>query len=538
MVTEASGVHHPVFSHSASGVFQGVVIPRPRATRGNKTPKEIREPLVTTRNLPRPPVPAGSAWNHTWRFVTNPMAFLADARAECGDLFRLRLIGLGDWVFLCSPELLQEMYKVPAKVLSAGEVNQGLLGSLLGDRALLSLEDEPHRQRRRVIFPLFNGEKVYEHTDTVRRLTVEMISRWRDDHPIQLLAELDQLVLRSMLAALFGDIGDSRLDDLCNTMQAYFLKGLRSKLVMMPALQVDLGPWSPWGRVQHLRRRMETTVRRELEACRRGEGGGGLVEDLMAASQDDGHQLDDTELLHEICTLAFGACESSPKLLSWTILGLLENPEVLDRLRAELSEKLEGCPIDASKLDRLEYLEAVLYEGMRHRPSTSTAGIRLARQPLVLGGHRISKGTLLTQCLSELGHREDLFASPERFEPEHFYRRNHGNLWKPFGGGTRKCAGEGFALMSMKVILATLVERLDLALADTQVESERMGFFMVPKGGGRVRLVRRWAWGERPASEVEFSTPTRQASRAPSTTTEPSLEEAVPSRCPFHFLHR
>ncbi len=54
-----------------------------------------------------PPRPALSPLTQTLRFMRQPQEFLRATRAECGDLFALRLLGLGRWVFLCSSDLLQ-----------------------------------------------------------------------------------------------------------------------------------------------------------------------------------------------------------------------------------------------------------------------------------------------------------------------------------------------------------------------------------------------------------------------------------------------
>lgn len=58
----------------------------------------------------------------------------------------------------------------------------------------------------------------------------------------------------------------------------------------------------------------------------------------------------------------------------------------------------------------------------------------------------------------------------------------------PLCGSNRRCIGIAFAQMEMKLVLATILSRFQLALADNRpVKPVRRGLTMTPSGG--VRLV-------------------------------------------------
>jgi len=87
-----------------------------------------------------------------------------------------------------------------------------------------------------------------------------------------------------------------------------------------------------------------------------------------------------------------------------------------------------------------------------------------------------------------MGRRPDLFAEPDRFDPSHSYgRRLDAHAWNPLGGGVRMCTGRGFAEFETLVVLAALIQNVDLRLADAQVRAVRSGFFFAPSDGLRVR---------------------------------------------------
>jgi cytochrome P450/NADPH-cytochrome P450 reductase len=54
---------------------------------------------------------------------------------------------------------------------------------------------------------------------------------------------------------------------------------------------------------------------------------------------------------------------------------------------------------------------------------------------------------------------------PERFEPENLEKLPP-NAWKPFGNGRRSCIGRGFAMQEAMLVLAMVLQRFDLSLAD------------------------------------------------------------------------
>jgi cytochrome P450 len=85
-------------------------------------------------------------------------------------------------------------------------------------------------------------------------------------------------------------------------------------------------------------------------------------------------------------------------------------------------------------------------------------------------------------------HRADLYDDADAFEPERFLRRTYSPYeYLPFGGGARRCVGMSLAVFEMKIILASLLERFDLAVAQGQrVVPVRRSVTMGPSSGPRM----------------------------------------------------
>lgn len=58
----------------------------------------------------------------------------------------------------------------------------------------------------------------------------------------------------------------------------------------------------------------------------------------------------------------------------------------------------------------------------------------------------------------------------------------------PFGGGVRRCIGEALAVFELKLVLATILSRYELALTSNQLEQpQRRGVTLAPSG--KVKMI-------------------------------------------------
>ncbi len=97
-------------------------------------------------------------------------------------------------------------------------------------------------------------------------------------------------------------------------------------------------------------------------------------------------------------------------------------------------------------------------------------------------GYQLNPGTVVIPCIYLTHHREDLYPQPKQFKPERFLERQFTpSEYFPFGGGNRRCIGMAFALFEMKVVLATVLSRWQMELADSKpVLPKRKGPLLGP----------------------------------------------------------
>lgn len=420
------------------------------------------------------------------------MQLYADVFRECGDVFVMRIPGLGEWVYLCSPELVQAMLAAPPEVLAGGDLEGFSLSHLMGKGATSHLDGPAHRERREILCPCFSAQRSQGHVDEARRIAERKVAEWPLGNPFPLVLELQRISLETLMEVLFGGTGPERLRHLADLYQDFSFNGLRKPVSVHPSLQVDLGPWSPWGRVKKRQREILAALGREIDTRLAAARADGLVSALDQARLGDGSRLSRATILAEILDLLFLGHEMTGDSMTWTLAELLTHPEALARLRQELDSVVGTEDLRSSHLPHLPYLEAVVYEGLRRRPNNMFNNLRKVKRPIELGGYLLPEGTLVAVCYPALSAREDLFPNPERFDPDRFYgKKLPPEVWSPFGAGPHACTGQELALVVSKTVLATIVRKAELKVAQDEIRPVRNAYYYEPNQGLMVTLERR-----------------------------------------------
>ena len=455
---------------------------------------------------PLPPMPSLSRWQQTRRFGQDPYGLMAECHAECGTIFRLEPFGMGTWVLVIDPALLVELHKKPEEEVLAGRIHKSFLGKTISPKASFSMDGEAFLRRRKAIVPLLTGKRAWAHAPRVRELTLAMIDQLTEgDQPVTFQPPILELTTKSILDLLVGDsVDDATYARLLHRAERY-LGAFRHPMVLGP-LKVSLGGLTPYGRFLKQRERIWELVVEigEARAARPiPEEPGDVMQAMIRLLREEAGSEDGWSremLAHEIVGLLVGGSESTAGTMMWTLHGLLDAPEVMERLRAELVERVGDGLVDQQAARHLPYLDAVINEGIRYHPIGPFAGIRTAAADVELGEYRIPEGTILAQCLGQAGRLPSIFPAAERFDPEANFlgRRLKPTEWLPFGGGLRQCFGRGMALMQLSVMLSELVRRVDLKLAPGSRRPKRQGIAFYPENG-----LRMWARRRSPSQQEE-----------------------------------
>jgi cytochrome P450 len=416
------------------------------------------------------------------RYTRRPLSFLIGMHRRYGDVFTVSFPFFGQLVYVADPALVKELFTGSPEQFHAGEANATVLEPALGPNSVLTLDEGPHMRQRKLLLPPFHGERIGRYGDLIREITLREMDRWPVGEAFALRPHTQGITLAVIMRAVFGVDDQQRLARLGKLIDEFSARV--KAVVAFPALQRDLGRWSPWGRFVRARAALDAFIYEEI-ALRRAEiAAGGEDRDdvlslLLGASHEDGSPMSDAELRDELVTVIGAGHETTATGLAWAMERVLRTPRVFERLRESVAAGED------------DYLDATIRETLRARPVIVDVARKLTA-PARIGGYEVPAGSFVLAAIAAIHYREDLFPDPQEFRPERFLdRRPETYAWIPFGGGVRRCIGASFAEFEMRVVLRAFIERADLHAASPDPEPIRVrNITLAPGRGCRVTLER------------------------------------------------
>ncbi|MGE0826631.1 MAG: cytochrome P450 [Candidatus Binatia bacterium] len=446
---------------------------------------------ASSRTVPAlPPGPRLPASLQLFRWLTRPTSFMEECARRYGDCFTVRFpFGRENIIFFSNPEAIKEIFTGDPEQLRAGEANV-IVRPLLGDYSLLLLDGERHLKERRLMMPPFHGERMYVYGETMRELTDQTIDTWPVGQRFSLHPSMQQITLNVILRTVFGLAENATLARLRILLTELLAQGA-NPFMLIPWLQLDLGPHSPWGKQVRRRREIDQLLFAEFARRRASNltGQEDILSMLLQARDEDGQPLSDQHLRDEMVTLLVAGHETTATSLAWIFYRILSRPDVLEKLQTELRLEFGIGPITAKQINKLEYLDAVIKETQRLNPILPIVGRHL-RTPMRIGGHDLPAGVVVSPCIYLTHRQAALWQNPEEFTPERFLGKKPSPYeFFPFGGGVRHCLGAAFATYEMKIVLAQVLTRMTLRLAPKKpIRVVRRSITLAPSEGTPVIL--------------------------------------------------
>lgn len=412
---------------------------------------------------------------------------LREVAQRYGGVSRIR-VGPASMYLIADGDVIIELLTQRAGELRKSSRTRWGLGGHLGD-GLVTLEGVQHRRHRRLVQPVMHTRSIAAQAETMATLTESRVASWADGSTVDVLAEMQDLTLRIVCAALFHVDTDEETERFVEAVHAF---AASLNVVLRRAFPIP--GWLPTSGNRRRRRTVSAVdaLAHDLIRRRRRSPGEDLLSLLVLATDDDGEPaLSDVEIRDELMTMFFAGHETSAAALSWALYLLAQHPSIVDELRAEVAA-LGVTRVGLPELAWLPLLGQVVSETLRLYPPAWV----FDRSPLVdltVGGYRIPRGAnvLLSPWVV---HRDPrVWAEPDEFRPERFASATPParHAYLPFGDGPRMCVGNRFAEAEIRIVLATLLPRVDLSLVEGQTVRPEGDATLRPRGGLRMVVRRR-----------------------------------------------
>ena len=232
-------------------------------------------------------------------------------------------------------------------------------------------------------------------------------------------------------------------------------------------------------------KRREWRAMREIEAeigeilaerRARGHAPGDFLDQIADSFADVALPQRDVEVARDLMLIQMGAQSNLYAALAWTIVHLLQHPDVLARVEAGDDELLERAAFESIRL--------------RQRSITLRRVLRPMELATESGKHRLEPGVFLTTMLSVTNPTER--DGYDHFDPDHYVGRKLAHEAElagrervsTFGHGRHSCPARRFSISAIRIAVRRLLDRYTLEAGFTDAQPARRQIGGVARAAG------------------------------------------------------
>ena len=436
--------------------------------------------------------------------------FVAACRRRYGPTFTLRVASMGTLVYLTDPADIKTVFSGDPRVFHAGEANSMLKG-LLGETSVLVIDDDVHRDRRRLMLAPFARDAVARQVPVIAEIAADNIAGWPVGVTFPVAPKMSEITLEVILRTVIGASDPARLAALREVMPRVLSVGPWATLAITNPKLMRRRPWrkvrdaiAEADRLLYAEiadRRADPDLAQRTDALamlvQAGDAGAAPGPDVAAGAAPvpdvaaGAAPMTDRQLRDQLMTLLVAGHDTTATGLSWALERLTRNPAILARA------------VRAARARDDDYLDAVVKETLRIRPVVFDVG-RVLKEPVELAGHLLPAGVMVIPGMVVVHASDAIYPQADRFDPERMVGATLSpSTYLPFGGGNRRCLGATFATVEFRVVLAEILRRVELATTDKPGERRRLKHVIfVPHRGAQVRVRSRLAVAEGTAQQA------------------------------------
>ena len=328
---------------------------------------------------------------------------------------------------------------------------------LLGNGLIVS-DGDVWRRSRRMIQPAFSRQNVHRLMKVMVECSDRRAVHWAQlaakGEQCNITAETSDFSLELILISIFSSDYENRIvSEGHNPFDFLSRDSTRDLSVVMKVRQLRL------------------LLLSIIEDRRAGKGSEefDFLSMYLQATDKDGQSFTDAELLDELMTLIVAGFETSANTLNWVWYLIAKHPEVEAKLIKEAEDKLPSVSaLNGDSLAEMQYTQQVLEEALRLYPPVWLF-TRRSHELDELDDFDIGPGTDIYLSPYVLHRTEHYWADPDSFDPDRFApsdKPKKDRPYYPFSLGPRRCLGEYFSFLEMKVHLGLLLPRFRMQLME------------------------------------------------------------------------
>ncbi|MEB3415978.1 cytochrome P450 [Alteriqipengyuania sp. WL0013] len=419
---------------------------------------------------------------HTFSLLGGPHEFTRKMQAKYGNIYRVW--SFGRWhVSLLGAEA-NELVLFDREKIFSSEQGWGPVLDQLFPRGLMLIDFDHHRVDRRALSIAFKPGPMRHYAGSLNAGISRRVTEWgageMEFYPAIKQLTLD-LAAESFIGLPFGPEAD-RINEAFVYMVQASVAPIRKPL---PGTLMRKGVKG--------REFLVDFFTKETHR-RRAEGGGqDMFSQFATAEREDGTLLPVDQVVDHMNFLMMAAHDTITSSATSLVWLLARHPEWQEKLREELRAVTggEGRDLDYDDLGKVDLTEMAFKEALRLIPPVPSMP-RRALKEFEFEGYTVPAGTTVGINPQFVHTMEEHWDDPRSFDPMRFtpdkVKARHKYAWVPFGGGAHMCLGLHFAYMQIKVLMAQLLTRYRIEVADGYQPEWQAWPIPKPKDGLKISL--------------------------------------------------
>ncbi len=405
-----------------------------------------------------PALPPGPAAAFDLNTTEESFHYIPGVLAEHGDIVRVRPESrTADSYLINHPDYVKHVLVSNHKNYIKG-VGFERVKMLLGNGIIVTDGEFWHAQRK-MIQPAFHRNVIAAMAGRMAASNLAALPRWQRladaAETINITDTMSELSLEVILHAIFGDDLERLIERLGHNPFSILVEHSERDLQLAV-------------RFRGLQKLVAEIIAERRTGAETSDERPDFLAMLMAARHPrTGEPMSDAALIDEVMTLIVAGHETTATTLNWTWYLLCNHPEAEARMQTEIDAVVGDATPGIEHVGQLTYTGQVLEEALRLYPPVWLY-TRKAVNADRLGPYDVAPGTDIFITPYYLHRHPDFWDAPEAFRPERFapeaVAARHRHVHIPFSAGPRRCIGDHFAMVEMKIHLALMARRFRLRL--------------------------------------------------------------------------
>jgi len=443
--------------------------------------------------LPTPPVLSGGLplLGHALQLKKQPVELLQRGRDRHGDLFQIQMPGTEHTVVMTGPRAQQKFFRLRDSEMDMREAYK-LMTPIFGKGIAYDAEPEIMKEQLAFFHEALRESRLRTYAQGFVEEAESYFDQWGDEGDVELYEVGNELTIYTSSRSLLGNEFRQKLSDEFAKLYYEMEGGLQLLAFFAPNL-----PTPAFRARDRARKRLGELIAGIVKERREEKvESEDFLQTLMEARYKDGRPLTEDEMTGLLLAIMFAGHHTSGITLAWTGILLNQNPQWIERLRAEQQRVLgDRTDLGLDDLRAMTEMEWVVKETLRLYPPIIMV-MRRMLEGFDFDGYRVPENAMV-MASPAIAHRiPEVFANPHRFEPDRFgpereEDRTHNMSYIAFGGGRHRCMGVVFAQLQLRAIWSHLIRNFDFELLEPRYEPDYQRMLVGPRAPARVRYRRR-----------------------------------------------